>query len=49
MHIRSCMQLINKVNIADQVVYSAISCFMNGRRGPPKPGFVLFSVEDVDF
>ncbi len=49
MHIRSCMQLSDTVNIADQVVYSAISCFMNGRRGPPKPGFILFSVEDLDF
>ena len=49
MHIRSVMQLSDTVDIADRVVYSAILCFMNGRRGAPKPGFVLFSVEDLDF
>jgi len=49
MHIRSRMQLSDTVDIADRVVYSAILCLTNGRRGPPKPGFVLFSVEDLDF
>jgi len=41
MHIRLCMQLSDTVDIADRVVYSAILCLINGRRGPPKPGFVL--------
>ena len=49
MHIQSRMQLSDTVNIADQVVYSATLYLMNGRRGPPKPGFVLFSAEDFDF
>jgi len=49
MHIQSQMQLSDTVDIADRVVYSAILCLMNGRRGPPKPGFILFSVEDLDF
>ena len=49
MHIRSCVQLSDTVDITDRVVYSAILCLMNGRRGPQKPGFVLFSVEDLDF
>jgi len=42
MHILSRMQLSDTVHIADQVVYSAILCLMNGRRRPPKPGFVFF-------
>jgi len=49
MHIQSRMQLSDTSDITDQVVYSLILCIMNGRRGPPKPGFVLFSVEDLDF
>jgi len=49
MHIQSRMQLSDTVDITDRVVNSAILCFMNGRRGPPEPGFVLFSAEDFDF
>jgi len=49
MHIRLGMQLSDTVDITDRVVYSAILFLMNGRRGPQKPGFVLFSVEDLDF
>jgi len=49
MHIRSLMQLSDTVDIADRVAYSVILCLMNGRRGPPKPGFILFSAEDLDF
>jgi len=49
MHIRSRMQLSDTVDIANRVVYSAILCLMNGRRGPPKPWFVLISAEDLDF
>jgi len=40
---------VDTSDITDRVVYSLILCIMNGRRGPPKPGFILFSVEDLDF
>jgi hypothetical protein len=43
------MQLSDTVDITDRDVYSAILFLMNVRRGPLKPGFVLFSVEDLDF